>query len=392
MVSIINLDEKINNLKIEDVESYNILKGIYDFYYGIGSLKIPKSFENKILEYFGHRNQMGEITETPKQVIKRVEKQKIIKTYNKWTGQGALFNSLRTNRPGMSLQNIEKEKNELNRLVKSSKKNCDFCQPEKFTPEDVFGRVKGKHSITASNIAKYDAWSSLVIFKKHNPHDFNLFELSDYINTGFNWFRRVYQENNKYKFPFFVWNCLYKAGASQIHGHAQVLMTQEIPYAKISSIMEVSQRYRKKMHSDYLMDVFRAHQSLDLTLKMGEISILATLTPTKEREIIIISPEPIPEVYNAKKAIYNVLRCFIDILGVQSFNIAISRPSMNDEYESPYIIHIVDRGSLFRPTADIGGMELFGSTVVGEDPYIVIQTLKDYFKKNQYSTEQGLVK
>lgn len=371
-----NLEREIKNLKKSDRESYKILNQIYSFYFSMGTLKVPKSFERKISEYFGNRNEQGEITETIQQTIHRIQSQRIVKTFNKWTGEGALFNSLRTNRPGMSNQNIEKENDELGRLIKDSQRNCDFCKPEKYTPGDVFGRVMGKHSTTASNIAKYDAWSGLVIFQKHNPLDFNFKELSDYLNTAYNWFLGVYGEDKSYRYPFFVWNCLYKAGASIVHGHAQILVTQEIPYAKIESFRLVLEKYKRTMKSDYLKDMFHAHHSLGLGFNVGNSDIIATLTPIKEKEIIIISAESPFESIETKKVIYNSLRCFIDILGVKSFNFSISGPSLDDEYESPYIIRFVDRGSLFKPTADMGGMELFGSSVVGDDPYKIIQQLK----------------
>ena len=39
-----------------------------------------------------------------------------------------------------------------------------FCTPEEMTPADVFGRVRGSHSTTASNVAKYDGFHGLVVF------------------------------------------------------------------------------------------------------------------------------------------------------------------------------------------------------------------------------------
>jgi hypothetical protein len=49
---------------------------------------------------------------------------------------------------------------------------------------------------------------------------------------------------------------------------------------------------------------------------------------------------------------------------------------LDKEGEFPYIIRIVDRGSLLKSTADMGGMELYGSSVVADDPYKVIDVLK----------------
>ena len=51
-------------------------------------------------------------------------------------------------------------------------------------------------------------------------------------------------------------------------------------------------------------------------------------------------------------------------------------PAMNDD-EFPYIIRMVDRGSLLKTTGDIGGMELYGSVVVADDPYKVIGSLNE---------------
>jgi hypothetical protein len=39
---------------------------------------------------------------------------------------------------------------------------------------------------------------------------------------------------------------------------------------------------------------------------------------------------------------------------------------------------LVDRGDISKSTADIGGMELFGSTVVADDPYKLIKKLREY--------------
>ena len=74
---------------------------------------------------------------------------------------------------------------------------------------------------------------------------------------------------------------------------------------------------------------------------------------------------------------FKTLRCLIDTLGVQSFNMSISCPSMSGEDNFPYIIQIVDRGDISKSTADIGGMELFGSTVVADDPYSIIKKIRE---------------
>ena len=39
------------------------------------------------------------------------------------------------------------------------------------TPEDVFGRIRGRHCITASNVAKYDGFHAVVIFDPYLTGD-----------------------------------------------------------------------------------------------------------------------------------------------------------------------------------------------------------------------------
>jgi hypothetical protein len=375
MNSILNLEKMVDHLRKTDEPSYDILKQIYSFNSGTGAQIIPDSFKNKIFDYFGHRDSTGMIIESEKEIIARIELQKIIKVYNLWTGEGALFSSLRAERPGIHGMDLQKEKNYLNQLIADSEKKCDFCHPEKYTPEDIFGRVRGKYSITAANIAKYDVWSSLLIFSGHNPLKFNLREFSDYINTGFNWFKAVHKHDSQFKFPFFIWNCLPRAGASQVHGHCQILTSNE-PYAKVETLRKSYKQYKIETGSDYFKDLYAVHSSLGLSGNNGYVNFFASITPIKEKEVIIISPENPSKSIEAKKTIFRILRGFIDIMGVYSFNLSISCPPLDNEEEFPYIIRIVDRGRLLNSTADMGGMELYGSSVVADDPYKVIDVLK----------------
>jgi galactose-1-phosphate uridylyltransferase len=378
MDSIFELENNIKALKQADKYSYNLFNRIFSFYSDVGSLNILPSTKPLFFSYFGQRDKNGELTSNIDDVIENLENQRIVNIFNEWTGQGTLYNSLRSRRPGMNIDLAEK-RNKLMQLIRNSKKNCDFCSPEEKTPEDVFGRVRGTHSITAANIAKYDVWSSLVIFKKHNPLEFNQEELSDYLDTSFTWYETVYNEDNDYKFPFFVWNCLPRAGASLVHGHSQILMTKDRSYARVESLNRAIQAYKNDTKGDYLNDLYTVYKALGLSYEIGKVRLFASITPVKEKEIIIISPGSPSKLDQTKNVIYNTLRCFIDDMGVESFNMSISCPGMDEDDKFPYIIRIVDRGDISKSTADMGGMELYGSTVVAEDPYNIIKRLKECF-------------
>ncbi len=368
----------VENLRVKDATAYSTFKRIYRFDSGLGSQIIPDSFKAKTLNYFGQRDSSGNIIESAEEAVARIEHQKIINITNQWTGESTLFNSLRADRPGIKGKDLKKEKEHIYKLIAESEKGCDFCQPEKYTPEDVFGRIRGENSITAANLAKYDVWSSLVIFNNHNPLKFTLEELSDYIDTSFAWFEDVNNHSPQFEFPFFVWNCLSRAGASQIHGHCQILMSKE-PYARVKNLMKTYQKYKKEYSADYFQDLYLVHRSLGLSANHGDVCFFASITPIKEKEVIIISPKNPSKDIKAKETIFRVLRCFIDTLGVFSFNLSISIPSYYKEDGFPYIIRIVDRGSLLKSTADMGGMELYGSSVVADDPYKIINALKSVF-------------
>ena len=375
MDSIFELEDYINKLKKDDEKSYRLFNRIYSFYSEIGTMKMVPSMERFASNNFGKKEKSGKIIESVEEVFLKLEKQRIFNIFNEWTCQGTLYNPLRSNRPGMSRDNA-KGKDKLKILINNSRKNCDFCSPETNTPKDIFGRIRGKHSITAANIAKYDVYSSLVVFKKHNPLEFNLEEFSDYIETSFKWFEMVFKNDAKYCFPFFVWNCLPRAGASLIHGHAQILMTRDRPYARVESFRRACKNYKRETNNEYFDDIYEAHKSIGLSYKSEDVKLFASITPVKEKEITIISKKSPSTNERTKMIIYKTLRCLIDTLGVQSFNMSISCPSMSGMDNFPYIIQIVDRGDISKSTADIGGMELFGSTVVSDDPYTIIKKIR----------------
>ena len=124
-----------------------------------------------------------------------VKKQTIVKVINVMTGEGALYNTVRGKRP------VQFGREDVNKVVAESIGD-PFCDPVRMTPTDVFGRVKGKSCITCANIAKFDAWHGVVVFRNHNPLDFSLSGLRDYVNTALKWTKKVYRQDKNAVFPF----------------------------------------------------------------------------------------------------------------------------------------------------------------------------------------------
>jgi len=206
----------------------------------------------------------------------------------------------------------------------------------------------------------------LIIFNEHNPLKIRKSWLKDYLNTAEIWFKKVKDIDKESKHDFLIWNCLWRAGASIVHGHMQITSSKQ-KYARIKREEDIIRSYKKNYNSDYFADLFRIHNKLGLSKKIGRTKILFYLTPVKEKEIFMISMERrFQKMYGA---IHKVLQNYFK-LGVQSFNLFLYR--INDYW----IARIVDRGYLENQNSDIGAMELYGNSVVAYDPFKLAKNFK----------------
>jgi hypothetical protein len=147
-----------------------------------------------------------------------------------------------------------------------------------------------------------------------------------------------------------------------------------MPYAKALALLEASRRYKRKTKMEYLDALYKVHESVGLAVMRKQVKALMYLTPIKEKEMMILSPSI---DVGFKSTVFKVLRCYIDELGVMSFNLSIAIPSIGVEGDGlPVIARIVDRGDVFSLSSDFGGMELHGTSVIASDPYATFQTVK----------------
>jgi galactose-1-phosphate uridylyltransferase len=322
-----------------------------------GQAVLPEEMHPWVITHFGS--------------VDAVRQQCIVKVTNKIMLEGALFNALRARRPLQAppvTGALEKMAN---------REDCDFCHPLERTPADVFGRIQGESSLTAANVAKYDAWHAVLVFDEHHPLHFTAAQVVDYIDTAQEWARTAHRADPEACYPFFLWNCLWRSGASIVHGHAQMTLTRGMHYAKVESWRQAALCYRARHGTNYFADLIAVHRALGLVTDRGAAAILPSLTPFKEKETHIIAPRLDDDL---KQALYDVLRTFVDRLGVQSFNLALYQPPLADTPEDwngfPLIFHILDRGSLASSTSDVGAMEFFAQSVVATDPFRVADALR----------------
>ncbi len=306
--------------------------------------------------------------------VDTVREQRIVKVTNRVTLQGTLFNELRASRPLDTGVSVDLER-EIEATV-----GDPFCRPEEGTPADVFGRVRGEHAITASNVAKYDGFHGVIVFDDHNPLHLTPEKVSDYISVGLEWGRRALEADPEARYPFLMWNCLWRAGGSIIHGHAQVTATRGAHYPKVERLRRFAAAYKAEHGSDYFDDLYRVHDSLGLPVSAESgVRAFASLSPIKEKELIVIGGSP--EDDSLQRTVGALLEGYVLVLGVQTFNVAFYMPPLAPVDEDwsgfPTVVHLVDRGSPANRTSDIGAMELYAASVVASDPFHVADILRN---------------
>jgi galactose-1-phosphate uridylyltransferase len=319
--------------------------------------------------------------------------QRIVRVTNRWTFEGTTFNPLRSHRPGASAtqHGAALPSLELDERIAASVGD-DFCDPERKTPADTFGRVRGRHVVTSANVAKADGWHAVGIFDRHNPLAIDDDLVADILETASEWAARVRQADPSARHFFLFWNCLWRAGASQIHGHVQITLSAFMPHARVELWRAAAARYRRETGADYFADLAVVHRALGLSAATEDDKVerFVSLTPIKEREIVLLAPTyatgalDLAEPVTLADPLAATLHAARDTLGVHSFNLAVFGPPLSasaghteDWDDFPLVARFVDRGNLLSPTSDIGALELFGSSVVATDPFDLARTLRD---------------
>jgi len=306
--------------------------------------------------------------------VGRVLEQPVVRVTNLVTLEQSLFNPLRSLRP-----------RNFSRLsapgIPAARREADaFSDPLEKTPENPFGRVKGKFCITAGNIASCEQYHCVIIFNNTDPLDFGCNEVADYLETGWQWMQAAHNYDPAARYGLFLWNCSYRAGASISHGHAQVMLGGGAHYARIEYLKKAALDYSHMYDNSYFDDLFELHKALGLGFVAGNTKVMACLTPLKDNEVMITSDSL--SGYT-KDAVYLVLACFRDQMKVTSFNLGIAFPPLDNEegWEGfPIIARMLDRGDAGNMSSDISAMELWGANVISSDPFKTAADLNAAFK------------
>ena len=325
-------------------------------------------------------------------------RQTIVRVMNRWTYEGATFNPLRSRRPSSGTTTVETvfPPPEVQARIDQTSGD-DFCDPLHRTPADTFGRVHGRHVVTAANVAKADGWHSVGIFDRHDPLQIDYDLIVDMLEVAGEWAIRAQRSDPAARYLFLLWNCLWRAGASLVHGHIQLTLGHLMAHAKVEHLRAAAARYHQETGGDYFTDLVTVHQALGLASGEEKVEWFASLTPVKEREIVLLAPTYqngvlLPAELSAlSEQLYATISLMRRTMGVLAFNIGIFGPplvtgttsnqgiaarSAEDWNSFPLMARFVDRGNPLSPTSDIASLELFGSSVIASDPFEVARSLQ----------------
>ncbi|KAL3133900.1 hypothetical protein ABBQ32_008355 [Trebouxia sp. C0010 RCD-2024] len=315
--------------------------------------------------------------------------QTVVSVTNKITQQQTWFNRERIRKPQLFQQPDV--------LVDptAAKKHCDFCLWQDYTASDVFGRVESEHTVTASNLFKYcEPSHGLVLFKHHHPLHFSQQQVSELLSTAAEWFRASHALHPEAHHPFFLWNCLPRAGASQFHGHAQVMLSKvALPCHTLAQQAQQQFEAAGIGPGSYDDAVLSAHAALGLVTEVGPLNDRAycfpSITPLKDMETVVQGTSLASPSFQA--AIYAALKTLIDQLGITTFNVGISgimvpgSPLPTSSTGSAALAsaaekvtaRIVSRGKLSSQASDFGGLEVFAGASIGHtDPFVLAAVLQ----------------
>ncbi len=356
MSSIVDLEEAIGGLSPEVGRA---ARRIFAVSNTTGTLTAPKEMEGWITKLFGS--------------LEAVRAQRIVRVTNLVTLEGALFNELRARRP------MEVKGGDDVRKAIADSANDPFCNVETGTPADLFGRVPGRHGTSVSNVAKYDGFHGVLVFKEHDPlAPVSADVLADHFSTARAWARKANEADPASRYYFLMWNALWRAGGSIVHGHMQMTVTRRLHYPKVEALRRQSLEYAGEYGRDYFEDLWAVHEGLGLGIDVAGARLMAYLAPVKERELLVVGRPGQDEAALAPAVAHGVER--LRAQGVVAHNMGVYLPPLtpdgSDWSRLPPIARIVDRGDPANRTSDIGAMELYASSVISSDPFRLADALR----------------
>jgi hypothetical protein len=295
--------------------------------------------------------------------IDAVRNQTIVRVVNRVTYEGALYNPLRGRRP---LQ----MRPQSGAQTAASEEDI-FATPLTHTASDGFGRVRGAHGVTTSNISRWDGQCAVTIFDDPDPRNVTREHMRDYFRIAMSWARLARTQEPEARYFVWMWNGGLKAGASIPHAHAQMALGRGMHYAKIEQLRAAACAYGAQHGANYFDDWLAAHRDLGLVFQAATLPAFCNLAAVRNKDIAIIGTAIDDALADAAA---DVLRALIDRGGTGAFNVVLQAPPLfpgapEDWNGFPVIARICDRGAPAMVSSDIGALDLYAHSTVPTDPF-----------------------
>ncbi|XP_029633701.1 uncharacterized protein LOC115209428 isoform X3 [Octopus sinensis] len=373
-ISISNLYSVLKTLKMSSLsecrELYDRISSIFSVTQRSGQLVLPSPFVVKVRKWLGGNPSLFE----------EAKYQHITLSFNEYTRDNTMFNPLRSKRPLQKPNQPQREYVE--KLSEKTGQNCDFCKYSNFTAEDLFGRIESKHSFTAANAFKYDAWHALVITRNHHPLKWSEDIFLDCMKVAREWYDKVHSVDIRYKLPTLLWDLLPHASASQVHPHMHINLLPDRYYGVIENWRIAAEHFSNDYPDrNYFSEVLYIHSMLDLAFHYKTAAAFANITPKKDNEIVVLGEAPNDDFF---KLLYYVLRAYIDDMEKLCFSMAIAFPSILKEDVTgrlPVYARLISRGTVGEVRSDISSLELFAASNVNVDPFQVATKVRNFVAK-----------
>jgi hypothetical protein len=201
--------------------------------------------------------------------------------------------------------------------------------------------------------------------------------IADHFTTARRWADAAFGRDPAAPYYFLMWNCLWRAGGSIVHGHMQMTTTRGMHYPKVERLRRAALAYAGQYSRDYFEDLWIVHEALGLGVAVDGARVFASLTPVKERELVVLG-EPGASERTISSGVSRALGALRSV-GVVAHDLALYMPPLAADGEDwrrfPTVARLVDRGDPGNRTCDIGSMELYAASVIASDPFSVAAAL-----------------
>ncbi|MCX8031384.1 MAG: hypothetical protein N3A59_07405 [Thermodesulfovibrionales bacterium] len=284
----------------------------------------------------------------------------------------------------------------IDEMINVSRQNCILCDKvETHTPKYLdylcpSGRLRQGQSVLFPNlfpIAKYHAIISITKDHFLRLSEFTPEVLFDSLIVSRNFIELVYKNDKLAQFSTLNANYLFPSGASLVHPHLQLLVSN-IPYSLHKRLIEACKRYYNSNASNYFTDLSLYEKSLDerYIFQKGNWHWIASYSPLGSNEILgihhyvddisLLSDDDIRYLAEGISQVLN----YYEKLGFLSFNFTLFSNKKSEELKGlNCVIKLITRQNLYKNyrNDDYYLQKLLQSELIITLPEELAQGLKD---------------